>query len=104
MHPLFAVFDIALAALSMRSIVIIGRRAPWTSAGWIGTLGYCIASTLEYSGAPMRTIWAAVSYACIVALTAAFIVAGVRDEAQAEPWWWPREVGPTRKQRRGKAT
>jgi hypothetical protein len=100
MHPLFAMFDIVLAALSARSIAVLGGRAPWTSAGWLGTLVYCIVAAVEYSGAPMRPVWAAISYACLVALTAAFIVAGVRDEAQAEPWWWPRTLGPTRRQRR----
>lgn len=101
MHPVFAIFELLLAALSARSIVILGVRAPWTTAGWIGTLGYCIAAAVEYSGAAMRPMWAAASYLCLVALTAAFVVAGVRDEPQAEPWWWPKRVGRTRAQRRG---
>ena len=101
MNPIFAVLEILLAALSARSIVILGVRAPWTSVGWIGTLGYCIAAAVEYSGAPMRSVWAAASYLCLVALTIAFVVAGVRDEPQAEPWWWPKRIGPTRAQRRG---
>jgi hypothetical protein len=100
-HPIYAILDIALAVLSARSIVILGVRAPWTSAGWIGTLGYCIAAFVEYSGAAMRPMWATASYLCLAALTVAFVVAGVRDEPQAEPWWWPKRIGPTRAQRRG---
>jgi len=30
----------------------------------------------------------------------AFVIAGIKDEAQAEPWWWPRGRGPTRAERR----
>jgi hypothetical protein len=39
-------------------------------------------------------------YVCLAALTVAFIVAGVRDEAQAEPWWWPTHLGTTRRERK----
>jgi hypothetical protein len=99
-HPIFAILDIALAALSVRSIVVLGARTPWTTAGWAGTFAYCVAAAIEYSGAPMRPLWALTSYVCLVALTAAFILAGVRDEAQAEPWWWPQRIGPTRAERR----
>jgi hypothetical protein len=28
-------------------------------------------------------------YACVALLTIAFIVAGIRKEPQAIPWWWP---------------
>jgi hypothetical protein len=100
-NPIFAILGIVLVVLSARSIVILGLRAPWTCAGWIGTIGYCIAAAVEYSGAAMRPMWAAVSYLCLAVLTAAFVVAGVRDEPQAEPWWWPTRIGPTRAQRRG---
>lgn len=101
MHPVFTVFDVVLAVLSARSIIILGVRAPWTSAGWVGTIGYCIAAAVEYSGAAMGPMWAVASYLCLAALAAAFVVAGVRDEPLAEPWWWPKRLGLTRAQRRG---
>ena len=100
MHPIFAILEILVAALSVRSILILGGRAPWTSTGWVGTLGYCIAVAVEHSGAPMRPTWAVVSYLFVAVLAAAFVVAGVRDEPQAEPWWWPKRIGKTRAQRR----
>ena len=98
---MFAILGIVLALLSARSIVVLGVRAPWTSAGWIGTIAYCIVAAGEYSGVGTRPLWATASYLCLAALTVAFVVAGVRDEPQAEPWWWPRRIGPTRAQRRG---
>jgi hypothetical protein len=36
----------------------------------------------------------------LLVLTVAFVVAGVRDERQAEPWWWPTHTGPTRAEKR----
>jgi hypothetical protein len=55
-----------------------------------------VAATIEYSGAGAPQPSAYAGYACIALLTIAFVVAGVRDEPQAEPWWWPRRVGSTR--------
>ena len=100
MQPLYVAFDVALAVLSMRSLVILRAAAPWTSAGWAGTFGYCIAAVLEFSGSAAHATAALVAYAFLVALAIAFVVAGVRDEPQAEPWWWPTHVGPTRAQKR----
>jgi hypothetical protein len=99
MQPIVAILDVSLIALSVRSIVILRTRAPWTSGGWAATLAYCIVAAIEYSGAPMRPFWALASYGCVVALAGAFIVAGVRDEAQAEPWWWPQRLGRSRAER-----
>jgi hypothetical protein len=100
MHPFFVAFDIALIVLSVRSIAVLGAKAPWTSLGWAGTVGYAIAAALEYSLDGTHATAALVAYAFIGLLTIAFVVAGVRDEPQAEPWWWPSHVGLTRAQRR----
>jgi hypothetical protein len=95
-QPLYVAFDVALAALSVRSIAVLRGAAPWTSAGWAGTLGYCIAAAIEFGSASEHQIAAYVAYFFLLVLTVAFVVAGVRDERQAEPWWWPTHAGPTR--------
>jgi hypothetical protein len=100
MQPLYLVFDVALAALSLRSVAVLGARAPYTSAGWAGTVGYCIAAVVEFSNDRLHQPAAIVAYVFIVLLTIAFVIAGIRDEPQAEPWWWPSHVGPTRAERR----
>jgi hypothetical protein len=38
-------------------------------------------------------------YVLLNALAIAFVVAGFRDERQAEPWWWPKRRGLTRAER-----
>ncbi len=86
--------------MSLRSLAILRTRAPWTSAGWFWTLGYCVAAAIEFSGATELPAAAYAGYACLALLTIAFIVAGVRDEPQAEPWWWPRRLGATRAEKR----
>ncbi len=103
MQPLYVIFDAALAVLSIRSIAVLRSRAPWTTAGWAGTLAYCIAAVVEFSNEAAHRPAALIAYACLLALAIAFVVAGVRDEPQAEPWWWPTHVGPTRAERGKKA-
>ena len=100
MQPLYVVFDVGLAAISLRSIAVLRSRAPWTSAGWAGTVGYCVAAAIEFSSDRAHPAAALVAYAFVVVLAIAFAVAAVRDEPQAEPWWWPVRVGRTRAQRR----
>ncbi len=102
MQPLYVAFDVALAALSVRSVAVLRTAAPWTSAGWAGTLGYCIAAAVEFSREGEQRIAAYVAYFFLLVLTVAFVVAGVRDERQAEPWWWPTHAGPTRAEKRAK--
>jgi hypothetical protein len=100
MEPLYVAFDVALAALSARSIAVLRGAAPWTSAGWAGTLGYCAAAAVEFSSDTLHRPAAYVAYFFLLTLTVAFVVAGVRDERQAEPWWWPTHPGPTRAEKR----
>lgn len=99
MHALFITVDIALAILSLRSIWVARARAPWTSAGWAGTFAYCIAAVLEFSAFGVHQAASIVAYVFLVVLAAAFVIAGIRDEPQAEPWWWPVQLGRTRAQR-----
>jgi len=40
-------------------------------------------------------------YWAIGAILIAFVVAGLKDEPQSEPWWWPVRAGGTRAERRG---
>jgi hypothetical protein len=83
-------------ALSLQSIRYTYRSAPWTAAGWLLTDGYFILAAPKAWGeaAPLH-----LEYVCLAGLTIAFIVAGVKDEAQAEPWWWPSRLGETRRER-----
>ena len=96
MHAFFVAVDIALAILSLRSIWVARLRAPWTSAGWAGTFAYCIAAAIEFSSERAHQIASIVGYVFLIVLAAAFVIAGIRDEPQAEPWWWPSRVGRTR--------
>jgi hypothetical protein len=99
MNVLFVLFDAALAVLAVRSLVILGRRAPWTSLGWAGTIGYCVPAGTRFSGIPGLQL-TIIANAFLTLLIVAFVVAGVRDEPQAEPWWWPTGVGLRRSEKR----
>jgi hypothetical protein len=101
MNVLFVLFDAVLAVLALRSMAVLGRRAPWTSLGWLGTLGYCVAAGIRFSGLVTGLALVIVANAFLVLLAVAFGVAGIRDEPQAEPWWWPVGIGLTRAQKRG---
>jgi hypothetical protein len=102
-NPLFVIFDLAVIVLATRSMLILGRSALWTSLGWAFTIAYGAAAALEFSS-PDRSFHHAAGFVATGALllmTVSFIVAGFRDEPQAEPWAWPTRVGQTRAQRRG---
>ncbi|GAC1417577.1 MAG: hypothetical protein NVSMB64_27440 [Candidatus Velthaea sp.] len=77
----------------------VSAGSPYTMWGWILTAAYCAYELLEFARLPVP---AHGEYVFLAALTVAFIVAGVKDEAQAEPWWWPTHRGPTRAQRRSR--
>ena len=90
----------AIAVLSLRSMIVLRGASPWTSVGWAATLGYALATLAEIVRGGHHAY--NLPYWYLAALTLAFVIAGVRDEAQAEPWWWPRGRGPTRAERRGR--
>ena len=100
MNLLYVGFDAAVAMLALRSLVVLGMKAPWTSAGWAATAGYFIAQAWRYAhdGPPGGIILFA--GVCFVVLGVAFVVAVVRDEPQAEPLMWPTRIGLTRAQKR----
>lgn len=85
-------------AVSAKSTLVLGRMAPWTSAGWLLTVVYFIEVVVKTTLAPAFP--AAAEYAVLAALAVAFVVAGVRDERQAEPWYWPDHQGTTRAEKR----
>jgi hypothetical protein len=87
--------------LSLRSIGVLRAPSAWTIAGWAFTALYC--AIAGYDAVRAAHAPAHADYAMLVLLTACFIVAGRRDEPQAEPWWWPRAAGPTGAQRRAAA-
>ena len=87
-----------LTVLSIRTLVVLKAAALFTSAGWAFTILYDCTATAEivaHTHAPF-----ALGYVFLVALIVAFVVAGIRDEPQADPWWWPRALGLTRAERR----
>lgn len=100
MHVFFFAVDVALAVLSVRSIWIARQRAPLTTAAWAATFAYCIAAGVELSSAPAHQVASIVGYVFLVVLAVTFAIAGVRDEPQPEPWWWPVKLGRTRAERR----
>ncbi len=74
-------------ALSLKSILVLGARSPFTIAGWIFTAAYFALAAYD---ALMQAHPAFRSdYACVALLAVAFVVAGIRKEPQAVPWWWP---------------
>jgi uncharacterized membrane protein YhaH (DUF805 family) len=93
----YAVLALALAALSVRSALVVRRVAPWTAAGWWLTVAYCVVVIVPLVGGPRLPFHG--EYAFLIALAIAFVVAGVRDEPQAEPWYLPRAPGPRRADR-----
>jgi hypothetical protein len=86
-----------MLAISIKSIPVLGRTSPWTSAAWGFTLLYVVAVFLEYG--PHWAIPGHGEYAFLIAMTITFVVAGIRDERQAEPWYWPTHPGQTRAER-----
>lgn len=85
-------------AVCAKTIAVLGRSAPWTSGAWFLTALYFIAVLYKVLLAPRLPGF--VEYVILAGLTGAFVVAGVRDERQAEPWWWPTHRGLTRAERR----
>jgi len=98
---IWVVFDLLIAALAVRSILILRRgSAPFTILGWVNTIGYCIPAAIRFSGVVTWRGLILTADGFLVLLIVAFVVAGVRDEPQAEPWYWPERIGLTRAQKR----
>ena len=96
----YVVFDVAVLLVALRSLMVLQMRAPWTSLGWAATAGYFAVAAWRYAHAgPQRSLML-VAEGFFALLAAAFIVAVVRDEPQAEPLLWPSRVGLTRAQKR----
>jgi len=73
--------------LSVRSATRLGARSPFTLVGWLCTAAYFVLAGYDAWARTLAPLHA--DYALVAALTLAFIVAGLRAEPQAEPWWWP---------------
>ncbi|GAC1536192.1 MAG: hypothetical protein NVS2B17_07450 [Candidatus Velthaea sp.] len=95
-NALVMAFVVALGVFSARCAQV-AAGSPYTMWGWILTVAYCSYVVLELARLPVP---AHLEYVFLAALTGTFIIAGIKDEAQAEPWWWPVHRGPTRAGRR----
>jgi hypothetical protein len=84
---LFELVCIAGIILSLKSVAVLGRRSPYTIAGWVFTAAYF--ALAGYDAWHRATAPLHVDYVLVAALTIVFVVAGRRNEPQAEPWWWP---------------
>lgn len=100
MNLTYAIFDAAVGVLALRSLGILRRRSPWTSAAWAATAVSAGAAAVRYLNDGPAPVPMFVAEFFFALLTAGFIVGAVRDEAQAEPLLWPVRVGLTRAQRR----
>ncbi len=78
--------------------IALSLRSMFVSLGWGFTaiyLGAVIVQVRMGHRLPGHS-----EYILLAALTVAFVIAGIRDEPQAEPWWWPAQRGSTRAQKR----
>jgi len=98
---LLALVLVALGVLSAQSLRYTWKASPWSSVGWAATVVYCLNDLVRVfdPAAGFFTLIPHLDYAMLIVLTIAFVVAGVRDEAQAEPWYRPTHRGQTRSER-----
>lgn len=96
MNFLIATLLLVLAWLSSRSMQYTRARSPWTFWAWAATIAYCVYAYIEIRPLFGLHLPEHGEYVFLIALTVAFVVAGVKDEAQAEPWYLPTRLGPTR--------
>jgi hypothetical protein len=67
------------------------------AAGWCGAIIYfAVLFVRNLTGSSIGMIG---EYVIVLFVAVIWIVAVARDERQAEPWWWPRTLGPTRSER-----
>lgn len=93
----FAAVLAYFAALSLRSIWLVAGSSPWTALGWFAILAYAVLEGYEVLTA--RTLPAHLPYIFLGLLAALLIIGGLRDERQAQPWYWPRHAADRRRAR-----
>lgn len=97
----YVVFDTAVCVIAIRTLTVLGRRSPFTSAGWASTVVCAGSAALRYlSDGPAGGLPLLISEIFFGILTVTFITGAFRDEPQAEPLIWPRRIGLTRAQKR----
>lgn len=79
----------ALAIVGLKSIAVLARvGSPWTLAGWAFSTLYCVLIIGRLiAQAPALPFH--IEYVALALMVVAFLVAGIRREPQADPWWWP---------------
>lgn len=81
----------------IRSLLVLRAGSPWTLAGWA-----CAGVYFAILFVRAATGWPVGAQPLIVVCAVAFAIGAIRDERQAEPWWWPRTLGRTRAERRAR--
>jgi hypothetical protein len=97
---LYVIFDAVVVVLAIRSLAVLGTRAPWTSTGWAATAAYFVTAAWRYAHDGAHRGIMLLAEVFFVILAVAFVIAVMRDEPQAEPLLWPSRVGLTRAQKR----
>jgi hypothetical protein len=94
----WSIFCVAGLVFSLRCCALLRRGSPWSLTGWLATAAYFALALVAVvrTSRPLRLT----EVAALVLVLLAFVVAGVRDERQAEPYWWPVRVGLTGRERR----
>ena len=87
----YIAFLIVLIAISVKTLVVLRTSSPWTTAGWILSTVYALIACTELVS--QRTVAPVWPYGALLLMVIAFVVAGIKDERQADPWWWPMRLG-----------
>ncbi len=91
-NPLYVLVDLAICVLAVRSMRLLGTGSPWATVAWAFVFIYGAAEAVAYSQPPLHQLAGRAGYGALILVAVAFIVSGIRNEPQGDPWWWPRRT------------
>ena len=91
-NPFYVLVDLAICVLAIRSMGLLRAGSPWATAAWAFAFVYGAAEAIAYSQPLVHRPAGQVGYGALVLVAVAFIVSGIRNEPQGDPWWWPRRT------------